>query len=85
MQTVRMAAAVVLGLLGTLTCLIAFGTPSEPGEISRPGFLVPWYALPVIGTAAAVRLRPSGSRRAGVPLLIATISLTGWCAVLLLW
>jgi hypothetical protein len=80
-----MTAAVVLVFLGMLICLIAFGMPRESGDVRRPGFFIPWYALPLIGTAAAVRLWPGGARRAGAPLLIAIISLSGWCAVLLLW
>jgi hypothetical protein len=83
-RPLRMTAAVVLVFVGVLMCLIAFGVPSEPGEVRRPGFLIPWYALPPIGTAAAVRLWPSGARRARVPLLIAIISLSGWCAVFFL-
>ncbi|WP_272476837.1 hypothetical protein [Baekduia alba] len=84
-RTFRTSTAAVFVYLGLLTCLIAFGTPRESGEVSRPGFLILWYALPLIGTAAAVRLRPGGERRAGAPLVIAIISLAGWCAVLLLW
>jgi hypothetical protein len=45
-----------LFVLGLLMFLIAFGTPRESGGVSRPGFLIPWYALPVIGTAATLWL-----------------------------
>jgi hypothetical protein len=74
-----------LFVLGLLMFLIAFGMPRESGAVSRPGFLIPWYALPVIGTAATLWLWPGGARRAWVPLLIAVVSLSGWCAVLMLW
>lgn len=84
-RTVRMTAAVVLILLGTLISLIAFGMPTEPGEVGQSGFLILWYALPVVGTGAAVCLVPGVARRAGVPLLIAVISLSGWIALFLLW
>jgi hypothetical protein len=84
-RALRMTIAVLLVFLGVLICLIAFGMPTEPGEVERPGFLIPWYALPLIGTAAAVRLWPGGARGAGVPLLIAIISLSGWCAMFFLW
>lgn len=81
----RKTAAVVLVFLGVLMFLIAFGMPTEDGEVERPGFLIPWYALPLIGTAAAARVWPGGTRRAGVPLLIALSSLSGWYAVFLYW
>ena len=81
----RMTAAVLLIFLGTLIVLIAFGMPTELGEVGQPGFLIPWYVLPVIGTGAAVCLVPGVARRAGVPLLIAIISLSGWIALFLVW
>lgn len=81
----RVVASVVLVVVGTLMCLIALGTPRESGDVTRPGLLIPWYILPVIGTAAAVRLWPGGARRAGAPLLVAIICLSGWCAVFLFW
>jgi len=84
-RTIRKVAGVVLVFLGVLMCLIAFGMPIEAGGVRRPGFLIPWYALPPIGTAAAVRLLPGGARRARVPLLMAIVSLSGWCAVFFLW
>ena len=86
-HTLRKTTAVVLVFLGVLMFLIAFGMPTEGDlrDVTYPGFLIPWYALPLIGTAAAVRLWPGGRRRAGIPLLIALSSLSGWYAVFLYW
>jgi hypothetical protein len=77
--------AVVLAVLGILMCLVAFAMPTESGDVSRPGLLIPWYALPVIGTAAALRVWLGGGRRAGFAILIALVSLSGWYVLLLVW
>ena len=84
LSVLRRASAAALVLLGTLMFLVAFLMPRESGEGPGPGYLIPWYVLPVIGTAAAVRLWPDGRRGAGPSLLVAIISLSGWCALLLL-
>jgi hypothetical protein len=85
-RALRAIAATVLFLFGLLLMLIAFGTPREDGELSLPGYQIPWYLLPPIGTVAAFCLRPDGTRRAWIPLLIALTSFAGWLLVVfVLW
>jgi hypothetical protein len=80
-RALHVAAAGVLLACGLLSFLIAFAMPAEPGSVTRPGLLIPWYLLPVIETIAAWWSWPGRARRSSLPLLAALAGFSGWLAL----
>jgi hypothetical protein len=84
-DALRRGATIILVVFGALLCLVSFGLPREDGEVQRPGLLIAWYLLPMLGTFAATRLWPGCARRVWVPLLAAGGSFAGWAAIVAAW
>ncbi|MCW3003974.1 MAG: hypothetical protein JWQ20_3272 [Conexibacter sp.] len=78
-RALRAVVGAVLLVFGALMFLIAFLAPREDGSVTNPAILIPFYGLPLLGTAAAAYVWPGNQvRRPWIPLLLALTCFTAW-------